>query len=150
MLRLSKLADYAAAILVRLGRHGELVAAGVLAAETGMPEPTVAKLLKILAGAGLVVSLRGARGGYRIARPLEDISVAALIEAIDGPIAVVACCDGALCARGLTCGMYGRWDVVNNTIRQSLSRITLADMATGEPANPPQLATPPTPGESLS
>ena len=103
MLRLSKLTDYAVVVLVRLAQGGE--AAGDvqtspgIAGATGIPEPTVAKVLKALAGAGLVASQRGARGGYRLLRPLGAIPVSDVIAAIDGPIALTACVDGSL----LTC-----------------------------------------------
>lgn len=129
MLRLSKLADYAAALLVRLGKRGELTTAVTLAHETGMPEPTVAKLLKALAASGLVTSFRGARGGYRLGEPLEAISVARVIRAIDGPISVTACCDGHDCAHGAKCGLSGQWDTVNRAVRNVLESISLADMA---------------------
>jgi len=135
MLRVSKLTDYAVVVLVRLSADNEsgeglVQTSPALACATGVPEPTVAKVLKALSTAGLVVSQRGARGGYRLQRPLETISVADVIGAIDGPIALTACVDGALggCdVRGL-CAVKGRWDLVNDAIRQSLTGITLADM----------------------
>ncbi|MBR0559461.1 SUF system Fe-S cluster assembly regulator [Neokomagataea anthophila] len=128
MLRLSKLADYATVILVRLGRYEELVTASALAHETGVPEPTVAKLLKGLAGHQLVISHRGARGGYRLARSLEDVSIATVIAAVDGPISITACCDGRECEHSALCGLSGQWDMVNDAILETLNRITLADM----------------------
>ncbi|MXV44613.1 SUF system Fe-S cluster assembly regulator [Saccharibacter sp. 17.LH.SD] len=129
MLRLSKLTDYAAVILVRLGRRGELTTATTLAQETGIPEPTVAKLLKGLAAGKLVESYRGARGGYRLAEELDHISVARVIRIVDGPICVTACCDGRECNHGETCGLSGQWDMVNQAICRTLEGITLADMA---------------------
>ena len=101
-----------------------------IAAATGIPEPTVAKVLKTLAAGGLVASQRGARGGYRLLRPLAAIPVADVIAAIDGPIALTACVDGSadrVRVRG-PCPMRGRWDPVNEAIHQALSAITLADM----------------------
>ena len=96
MLRLSKLADYAVVVLVRLSHHdGEVTTSPTLAQATGVPEPTVAKVLKALCAAGLVASTRGARGGYRLVRPLHAIPVAVVIRAIDGPISLTACVDGA-------------------------------------------------------
>ncbi|MXV35444.1 SUF system Fe-S cluster assembly regulator [Saccharibacter sp. EH611] len=133
VLRLSKLADYATVILVRLGQRGELATATTLAQETGVPEPTVAKILKGLAAGELVVSYRGARGGYRLAETLADISVARVIRSVDGPIAVTACCDGRECGHGDTCGLSGQWDMVNQAICQALESITLADMAAPGP-----------------
>jgi FeS assembly SUF system regulator len=130
MLRLSKLTDYAVVVLVRLaGSEGVQTSPGI-AASTGIPEPTVAKVLKTLASSGLVASQRGARGGYRLMRPLSGIPVADVISAIDGPIALAACVEGSALeceAQGL-CPMRGRWDPVNDAIHQALSAITLADM----------------------
>ena len=131
MLRLSKLTDYAVVVLVRLSSRDQGVQTSpCIAAATGIPEPTVAKVLKALAGAGLAASQRGARGGYRATRPLSAISIAEVIAAIDGPIALTACVDGAAscCESEHLCPMRGRWDPVNAAIRQALTGITLADM----------------------
>ena len=135
MLRLSKLTDYAVVVLIRLGdcqRAGDdcVQTSPGIAAATGVPEPTVAKVLKALAGSSLVISQRGARGGYRLSRPLHAVTVAAVIEAIDGPIALTACVDGGGggCEVGNICAVKGRWDPVNDTIREALLNITLADM----------------------
>jgi FeS assembly SUF system regulator len=130
MLRLSKLTDYAVVVLVRLsGMDGVQTSPGIAAA-TGIPEPTVAKVLKILAGGDLVTSQRGARGGYRLNRPLSDIPVADVIAAIDGPIALTACVDGSVteCESVGLCAMRGRWDPVNDAIQTALTSITLAEM----------------------
>jgi FeS assembly SUF system regulator len=141
MLRLSRLTDYAVVVLVRLS-HGESVQTSPgIAASTGIPEPTVAKVLKILAAAGLVASQRGAHGGYRLLRNLGSVPISEVIEAIDGPIALTACVDGgATCDAYHICPMRGRWDPVNDAIHQALSSITLADMA--EPHRPSAQAAP--------
>ena len=128
MLKLSKLTDYAVVALVRLGQKNEVTTSPVLSRSTGIPEPTVAKVLKILATQGIVTSQRGARGGYRLAHPLEDISIASVIQAIDGPISLTTCVDGGDCDARSTCGLGGQWDMVNAAIRNALSAITLADM----------------------
>jgi Rrf2 family protein len=100
-----------------------------IAAAIGLPEPTVAKVLKALNGAGLVASTRGAHGGYRLARPLSAMSIAEVIVAIDGPIALTSCVDGAVgCESQSLCPVAGRWDPVNDAIREALQNITLADM----------------------
>ncbi len=127
MLRLSKLTDYAVVVLVRLSHHGEVTTSPTLAQATGIPEPTVAKVLKALGGAGLVTSQRGARGGYRLGRPLDTIDIARVITAIDGPISLTACVDGATggCEAESVCQIRGRWDPVNEAIRSALARITL-------------------------
>ena len=146
MLRLSKLTDYAVVVMVRLaeaspkgalGASPDVQTAPGIAAATGVPEPTVAKVLKTLAATGLVTSQRGARGGYRLARPLHEIPVSEVIEAVDGPIALVACVDGSLteCESQSLCPVRGRWDPVNDAIERALSGITLADMR--EAAIPP-------------
>lgn len=135
MLRLSKLTDYAVVVLIRLGDCDRLAPDCVqtspgLSAGTGVPEPTVAKVLKSLASARLVSSHRGARGGYRLMRALHDISVADVIAAVDGPIALTACVDGSTagCEVSSVCAVKGRWDLVNDAMLRSLTAISLADM----------------------
>ncbi len=131
MLRLSKLADYAVVVLVRLS-HGEAVQTSPgIAVSTGLPEPTVAKVLKALASGGLVISQRGARGGYRLARPLTAIQVADVVGAIDGPVHITACVEGSssTCDTGHLCSCRGGWDKVNDAVMQALGTISLADIA---------------------
>ncbi len=132
MLRLSKLTDYAVVVLVRLDRGADVQTSTGIAASTGIPEPTVAKVLKTLSAAGLVTSQRGAHGGYRLARPLEEIQVREVIAAMDGPIALAACVDGSPseCESLALCPVRGRWDPVNDAIERALSAISLADMRT--------------------
>lgn len=164
MLRLSKLTDYAVVVLIRLADSEHAASRGCagaavqtspgIAVATGVPEPTVAKVLKALAGASLVVSQRGARGGYRLARPISAISVADVIAAVDGPIALTACVDGAGgCDVQGMCAVRGRWDPVNDAIREALTGITLAAMrvASVPPAFrvPENLPMPPTPPHPL-
>ena len=133
MLRLSKLTDYAVVVLVRLAESATLqgvqTSPGISLA-TGVPEPTVAKVLKALAAADMVTSQRGPRGGYRLRLPLEAIAVADVIAAIDGPIALTACVDGGQggCEVQNVCAVRGRWDLVNDAIHAALSSITLAEM----------------------
>ncbi len=133
MLRLSKLTDYAVVVLVSLSHHQDVTTSPTLALATGVPEPTVAKVLKALCGAGLVASQRGARGGYRLARPLTAIPIASVITAIDGPISLTACVAGAVggCETHGTCPVRGRWDAVNDAIRDALTGITLDRMDIG-------------------
>jgi FeS assembly SUF system regulator len=129
MLRLSRLTDYAVVALVRLGRAEGVETSPGIAAAIGIPEPTVAKVLKALANSGLVISQRGAHGGYRLGKPLRQIPVADVIVAIDGPIALTSCVDGAVgCESQSLCPVAGRWDPVNDAIRDALMSITLADM----------------------
>jgi FeS assembly SUF system regulator len=132
MFRLSKMSDYAVVVLSELGREGasDKRSATDLASATGIAEPTVAKVLKLLGAAGLVTSQRGAQGGYRIARPLARTAIADVIVAVEGPIALAACVDGATggCEAEGSCPVRGRWDPVNTAIRRALAEITLADM----------------------
>ncbi len=132
MLRLSKLTDYAVVVLVRLADEagGIVQTTPGIAIATGVPEPTVAKVLKTMVGSGLVASQRGARGGYRLARPLSALRIRDVIEAIDGPIALTSCVEGGAggCESAALCPVHGRWDVVNDAIREALGAITLADM----------------------
>ncbi|QDH16220.1 SUF system Fe-S cluster assembly regulator [Swingsia samuiensis] len=133
MLRLSKLADYATVLLVHLGDQEGLATASTLAKGTGVPEPTVAKLLKGLAASGLIISHRGARGGYKLAHGLENITIAAVITAVDGPISITACCDGRECEHSSLCSLSGQWDMVNDALLKTLNGITLADMKRHSP-----------------
>ncbi len=128
MFRLSKLTDYAVVVLVRLSQDGAVQTSPGIAAAIGLPEPTVAKVLKAMTSRGLVISQRGARGGYRLARPLASIPVSDVITAIDGPVVLTACVDGGGCESGHVCPMRGRWDPVNAAIRAALGAISLADM----------------------
>jgi FeS assembly SUF system regulator len=139
MLRLSKLTDYAVVVLVRLATSDGVQTSPGIAQATGVPEPTVAKVLKTLAGSGLVASQRGARGGYRLMRPLAAIPIADVIVAIDGPIALTACVDGSGfgCDASGTCPMRGRWDPVNDAVREALTNISLADMQPDRLSRPP-------------
>ena len=141
VLRLSKLTDYAVVVLTRLeeAEDGRVLTAPGLAAATGLGEPTVAKVLKILAHAGLVEGRRGASGGYRLVRPLEETPLTDVITAIDGPIALTACVDNSIgvCDAEAVCPVRGRWDPVNDAIRRALSEISIADLARA-PAIVPQ------------
>ena len=144
MLRLSKLTDYAVVLLSRLAQDGagpgsgRVQTAPGLALATGVAEPTVAKVLKILGGVGLVEGVRGARGGYRLARPIAAIPLTEVILAFDGPIALTACVDGStgLCEAEGVCPVRGRWDPVNEAIRNAIAGITVADIAERPPVTP--------------
>jgi len=132
MIRLNRLTDYGVVILTQMTHaRGEVRTAHELAAGTVVPLPTVAKLLKMLARAGIITSQRGAAGGYVLSRPPRDISVAEIIRALEGPIALTACVDGASghCDVERRCPMRGNWDKVNSAIRDALDGVSLADMA---------------------
>lgn len=136
MIKVSKMADYAVVILGALEGEGpDLANAGAIALKTRLPEPTVAKVLKMLAKETIVESVRGANGGYRLARKPADITIAEIINAIDGPVALAACVEGAegCCDLHAYCLVKGRWDDVNHAIRAALENITLAEMTGPRP-----------------
>lgn len=134
MLKLSRMTDYGAVVLSRLAEEdaGAVLAAPALARELGIPEPTVGKLLKALAAAGLVNSHRGTHGGYALSRAPEAITVGEIIAALEGPVALVLCLEGAEGACGVEahCPMRGRWDSVNRTLQSVFESVSLADMVT--------------------
>ncbi len=134
MFRLNRLTDYAVVVMSRMSRApDELYTAPHIAQETGVPLPTVAKLLNALSHSRLIASHRGAAGGYTLNRPAETISVAEIIQALEGPIALTACVDGASggCDVESFCPMRGNWDKVNKAIHEALSGVSLADMMPG-------------------
>ncbi|QHS11357.1 SUF system Fe-S cluster assembly regulator [Sinimarinibacterium sp. NLF-5-8] len=131
MLKLSKMSDYAT-VLMTLMAHDppRLTNAVELAERSGIPAPTAAKLLKSLARAGLLQSLRGAHGGYRLAHPPSDISVADVITALEGPIAVTECATHhGGCSLESDCGARSNWQLINHAIRHALESVSLAQMA---------------------
>jgi FeS assembly SUF system regulator len=130
MLKLSKLADYATVLMTAIAADPERVHNGQeLATRTRVPAPTVAKLLKTLARGGLLESLRGAHGGYKLARSPEKLSVAEIIRTLEGPIAVTECShhQGG-CSIESHCATRANWRLINTAIRQALEAVTLAQM----------------------
>ena len=124
--------DYAVVLATHLAAAEGPHAARDLAVQTQIPEPTASKVLKKLARAGVVMSQRGAKGGYALARPPERIGVNEVIEAIEGPIAVTECSDettDSLCEYETNCGVRANWQRINLAVHNALSQITLADMA---------------------
>ncbi len=101
-----------------------------IADQTGIPMPTVAKLMKGLNKAGLVASRRGAGGGYFLGRPAVGITLADVIQAVEGPIALTACADTSdeHCSIESVCPVQGKWNRANSAVRAALSEVTLADM----------------------
>ena len=138
MLRLSKLTDYGTVVLARLAAGGNRVSsASDLAAATGIAPPTVSKLLKLLSKAGLVVSTRGANGGYRLSRDAADISAAAIIDALEGPVSITECsAEGSSCDYESTCTIGGAWQRINVAIRRALDDISLEDLLKNTRLNP--------------
>ena len=131
MVILSKLADYGVIIATHLAAHSERqMTAAVLAQETTLPRATVAKILKILAHAGIVAGARGAAGGYRLARPAEAISVAEVVAAVDGAIGMTRCAvHDPNCERLDFCPTRPHWQRINLAVGEALAAVTLAEMA---------------------
>lgn len=152
MIRLNRLTDYAIVVLGQLAQLRETVESGAesgaesgeakaaeaagsrtaaqLAQDTGVPLPTVSKVLKMLAHGKIIASQRGVAGGYTLSRDPRSITVAEIITAMEGPIALTACVDGAVggCDVEALCAMRGNWDKVNRAIREALSAVTLQEM----------------------
>ena len=141
MIRISKLTDYATVILAMLARDSaRRRAAADLARQCHLALPTVSKLLKQLQRAGLVESTRGLRGGYRLARPAGQISAAAILDALEGPLALTECATAtSRCDLQASCGVGDSWQRINHAIRQSLEEISLAELA-GLESNPRHFA----------
>ena len=131
MLRIGKLTDYATVILATLAAdRSRLLNAGTLSERTHIAAPTVAKLLKQMHRAGLVNSTRGTHGGYQLARDPEHISAAAILDALEGPIALTECSAGSgQCGIEHTCSVGRTWQRMSIAIRRALSDITLAQLA---------------------
>ena len=131
MLRIGKLTDYATVILATLAsERSRLLNASTLAERTHIAAPTVSKLLKQLHRAGLVNSTRGTHGGYQLARDPEKISAGAILDALEGPVALTECSSGnGHCGIEHTCSVGRAWQRLNVAIRRSLSEISLAELA---------------------
>jgi len=131
MLRISKLTDYATVLLGSLATAPETQrTAAELAVTTHVAAPTVSKLLKHLQRAKLVTSVRGLKGGYRLARPAEDITAAQILDALEGPLALTTCASTQHhCDLETTCRVGGAWQRVSVAILRSLEEITLAELA---------------------
>jgi FeS assembly SUF system regulator len=136
-MRLSSLADYAVVIMAAAARHcgggmidHRRINARVLADETGVPQPTVQKLVSKLAAAHLIESTRGSGGGIRLSRPPSMITIAEIVEAIDGPIAITSCSiiDHHHCALEQGCCVRPHWGPVNAAVRAALADVSLASL----------------------
>lgn len=142
MLRVTKLTDYATVVLTALAAQSDIVlSASELAERAGLETPTVSKLLKPLAQAGLVEGFRGANGGYRLARPAADISLIEVVEAMEGPLGMTECSvHEGNCTIEDHCGVRANWRRINDVVVEALRSVTLAQMIEGLPPAP---ATPP-------
>ncbi len=136
MIKLSRLADYAVVLLTQMGPEPKGVHNALeLAVSTGLPVPTVSKVLANLARQGVLLSVRGAKGGYRLGAAPERISVARVIAAIDGPIALTQCVDHTAedCTVEALCPSRAGWHKINQAVERALAEVTIADLM-GTPA----------------
>ncbi len=130
MLKISRMSDYAIVLLTAMAKlASEQQTARALSDQTGLTLPTVGKLLKMLAANELLCSQQGRHGGYRLARPADKISLADIIESIDGPIAMTECFTIEHdCEREADCGLKPHWKAINDGVRQLLDHTTLAEL----------------------
>ena len=133
-MRLSHLAAYAVVLMTAAARRepGERLSATQLSADTGVPLPTTQKLMGVLAGAGLLHSTRGAAGGFALARPATEISLADIVEAVEGPIAMTVCSghEGPSdCALDAHCRIKPHMGVVGSAVRGALGAVSLTELA---------------------
>jgi len=132
MLRINRETDYATAILSLMACGGnERFSASWLAGQRSLPAPVVSKILKQLVKSGILVSHRGAHGGYSLSRPAEDISVAEVINAIEGPIALTDCIEGGggACQYSRHCTVSHNWSRINDVFHEALGAVSLKDMS---------------------
>ncbi len=134
MLKLTRQADLGIVLLTILARKGVTLSAKELAESSRSSPSLVSKILKILAREGLLQSTRGQTGGYRLARTAEEITVAEMIRALEGPIALTACVDGGGgCDQECWCPVSANWRLINDALETAFSSVTLSAMA-GSPA----------------
>jgi FeS assembly SUF system regulator len=131
MLRISKMTDYAIMVMVELNASkGEVLSAQALAERSHLELPTVSKVLKLLVKTGMVDSYRGSNGGYSLERKAADISVAEIITAIEGPIAMTECSvEEGLCAQEAMCSLRGNWQRISIAVAKAMDGVSLAEMA---------------------
>ena len=137
MLRLSKLTDYGIVLMTAMAAESErLFSAPELSMSTSLEQPTVSKVLKILAKSGLIQSFRGAHGGYMIDGQPQQISVADVITAMEGPIGITECSvHEGLCAQEAVCALRSNWRRISSAIETALADVTLEEMT--RPMTPP-------------
>ncbi len=153
MIRLTRQADYGIVLMTHLARaagQGTQTARDV-AARTHLPLPMVSKILKALVRGGLLESQRGVNGGYGLSRCPEDVSVADIITALEGPIGMTECTgdEAEPCTIEHTCAVRGNWQLVNEVVRRALENITLDHMAAPMPCTFDEIVAPPRQGEPL-
>ncbi len=131
MLRISKLADYGTVVMVYLARHAQtLCNARDIALHTHLTVPTVSKLLKRLTAAGLLTSVRGSSGGYRLQRPAAEISVAKIISALEEQLGLTQCSlHPNICSLQEVCHIQGNWQLISQAIETALDSVSLEVLA---------------------
>jgi len=142
-MRLSSMADYAVVTMTAAARNcgGARTNATRLAELTGLPAPTVQKLVSRLTAAGLLRSSRGAHGGLKLARPAAAISLADIVEAVEGPIAMTTCTTASSpgshdCSLELACAVRPHWPIVNEALRDALAQVSLSRLSNPGVADP--------------
>lgn len=130
MLRISKLTDYAMLIMSQMAKEPHSILSATSLAETlHLTSPTVSKILKMLSDHDLVRSVRGAEGGYHLAREASKITLANIISAMEGDLAMTECCENAnLCALDSICTLRENWIAINKLIHSVLDKLTIIDM----------------------
>ena len=138
MLRVTRLTDYATVVLTVLAaRPDAVLSAPELAERSGLEPPTVAKVLKPLAAAGLVAGFRGANGGYRLARPADAISLVDIVEAMEGPLGMTECSvHSGQCGIEHSCGVRANWRRIDDVVADALRGVSLAQMLVPVPPAP--------------
>jgi len=143
-MRLARMTDYAVVVLCQMARASErtVFTASTLAEATGLPLPSVSKLLKRLAQKDVVIAHRGANGGYGLARAPSLITAREIIVALEGPLVLAACVEDNVetCGFEQSCPIRGHWDPVNRAIHDALGDVSLADMAEPRPVRLPAWA----------
>jgi FeS assembly SUF system regulator len=133
MIRLTRQADYAIVVMTHLARRGGSASTSArdVARDVRLSQPMVSKILKALVRGGLLLSHRGVHGGYELALHPEEISVAGIITAVEGPIGMTDCSGepAGCCGIEHTCAVRGNWQLITSVVRRALEKITLAQMA---------------------
>ena len=137
MIRMSKLADYGTVVMAQMAHAPErLQSTAQIAAHTRLPATTVSKVLKLLAKRVLVTAERGKHGGYRLSRQPAQISVAEIIDAVDGPFGLTECAAGSgLCTLESSCALRSQWRRISQLVRRAVESVTLDQMALPGPSN---------------
>jgi FeS assembly SUF system regulator len=131
-MRLSHLADYAVVLMAAAARRsaGARLSATELSSDTGVPLPTTQKLMGQLAACGLLTSVRGVGGGFTLSKPAGEISLADIVEAVEGPIAMTVCSEGRTdCALDAHCRVKPHMGIVGNAVRGALGAVSLTELA---------------------